>query len=95
MAEQHIVRQGNTPPAGPAGEVQQFVGEVMSAVTAPVDALNLAVAKATLAVLNFCRKCLPHVSTPISFSNSDTAIRIRRRSVFRFRAPDRFSLRAV
>lgn len=43
-------------PAGPASAVQGFVGEVMSTVTAPVDALNLAVAKATLKLLEFLPK---------------------------------------
>ncbi len=43
-------------PAGPASAVQGFVGDVMKTVTAPVDALNLAVAKATLAVLQFLPK---------------------------------------
>lgn len=42
--------------AGPAGAVQGFVGEVMGAVSAPVDALNLAVAKATLSLLQFLPK---------------------------------------
>jgi RHS repeat-associated protein len=41
---------------GLAGDVQGFVGNVMSTVTAPVDALNLAVAKATLAALQFLPK---------------------------------------
>ena len=41
---------------GTAQAVQGFVGEVMSVVTAPVDALNLAVAKATLDVLQFLPK---------------------------------------
>ncbi len=43
-------------PAGPASAVQGFVGEVMKTATAPVDALNLAVAKATLKVLEFLPK---------------------------------------
>ncbi|MCU0238870.1 MAG: DUF6531 domain-containing protein [Pyrinomonadaceae bacterium] len=43
-------------PAGPASAVQGFVGSVMETVTAPVDALNLAVAKATLDLLQFLPK---------------------------------------
>lgn len=47
---------GGGAPAGPASAVQGFVGEVMSTVSAPVDALNLAVAKATLKLLEFLPK---------------------------------------
>ena len=43
-------------PAGPIGAVQQFVGSVMSVVSAPVDALNLGLARATLDVLKFLPK---------------------------------------
>lgn len=43
-------------PAGPASAVQGFVGDVMKKATAPVDALNLTVAKATLKVLEFLPK---------------------------------------
>ncbi|HQU84124.1 MAG TPA: DUF6531 domain-containing protein, partial [Pyrinomonadaceae bacterium] len=43
-------------PAGPISAVQGFVGSVVSTVTAPVDALNLAVAQATLEVLKFLPK---------------------------------------
>lgn len=43
-------------PAGPISAVQGFVGSVVGAVTAPVDALNLAVAQATLEVLKFLPK---------------------------------------
>lgn len=42
--------------AGPASAVQGFVGDVMKTATAPVDALNLAVAKATLKLLEFLPK---------------------------------------
>lgn len=42
--------------AGPISAVQGFVGSVVGAVTAPVDALNLAVAQATLEVLKFLPK---------------------------------------
>lgn len=41
---------------GPIGAVQGFVSNVVSTVTAPVDALNLAVAQATLEVLKFLPK---------------------------------------
>lgn len=43
-------------PAGPISAVQGFVSNVVSTVTAPVDALNLAVAQATLEVLKFLPK---------------------------------------
>ncbi len=41
---------------GTAQAVQGFVGEVMTTVTAPIDALNMGVAKATLGVLEFLPK---------------------------------------
>lgn len=43
-------------PTGPIGAVQGFVNNVVGTVTAPVDALNLAVAQATLEVLKFLPK---------------------------------------
>jgi RHS repeat-associated protein len=43
-------------PAGPASAVQGFVGSVMTTITAPIDAANLAVAKATLALLEVLPK---------------------------------------
>jgi len=51
-----IVRKQTAPPAGPASAVAGFVGEVMSTVRAPIDAANLAIARATLGLLEILPK---------------------------------------